>query len=698
VLMGITEVVGDDVFHVYDNRATCAFFGVLPNATAGRFAKKQLGADPAVVDAWLQGYREAERARRPFRFEHEHPGVDGPRWLSVTVSVLGRADSGRTRFCYVAEDVTSRVTAVDTLRQSEERFRRLVQHSANIIWRTGPDGKYLGPQDSFERFTGLAYDDYKDDGGLKAVHPDDLEYVRNAWSKALTNGEPFEFEYRLKNQAGEYRHALTRGVPVLDDDGNVREWIGYAEDITERKHAEAERSGLLQLEAEARREAEVLNELATTLAAELDLNTLVQRATDAATSLTGAAFGALFYNVLGKDGESHMLYTLSGVPRAAFEKFPMPRNTPIFDRTFRGDGVVRSDDITKDPRYGTMAPHYGMPEGHLPVRSYLAAPVISRSGEVLGGLSLGHAKIGVFRPSHERMIVGLAAHAAVAMDNARLYAAAQKEIEQRQLVEAELRGARDVLEDTVAERTSELRELALDLQGEVEVRKGAEARMRQLMTRLVNIQEEERRRIGRNIHDHLGQQLTGLRINLATLESQTSDMNGISDLAKKIQDLAEELDSSIDFVTWELIPGEIAEVGLAAALRELVNAWSRRFDVPAEFDCRGTVTTDLPQEVSSNLYRVTQEALHNIIKHARAKCVDVLFEIDDAGIKLIVEDDGDGFDPSSNGHDGHSLGLISMRERAAAIDGTFEIESSPGQGTTIFLRVPFATADRLTQI
>ena len=211
----------------------------------------------------------------------------------------------------------------------------------------------------------------------------------------------------------------------------------------------------------------------------------------------------------------------------------------------------------------------------LPVRSYLAAPVISRSGEVLGGLFFGHPESGVFTESHERMVVALAAHASVAMDNARLYSAAQKEIEQRQIAERELRAARDLLEDTVAERTSELRKLALDLQAEVEVRKLAEERMRQLMTRLVHIQEEERRRIGRNIHDHLGQQLTGLRINLATLEAQTADSNGISELARKIQGLAEELDSSIDFVTWELIPGNIAMVGLPEALKELISAWSQ---------------------------------------------------------------------------------------------------------------------------
>jgi signal transduction histidine kinase len=316
-------------------------------------------------------------------------------------------------------------------------------------------------------------------------------------------------------------------------------------------------------------------------------------------------------------------------------------------------------------------------------------PVISRSGEVIGGLFFGHAEAGVFTESHERMVVGLAAHAAVAMDNARLYADAQRQIEQRQRAEAELRAARDILEDTVAERTAELRTLAHDLQAEVGVRTRAEWRLRALMGRLVNIQEEERRRIGRNIHDHLGQQLTALRINLASLESQTSHLNGVSELARRIQALAEELDSSIDFVTWELIPGEIADIGLPAALRELVGAWSRRFNIPTEFSFRGNDSDSPPADVSSNLYRITQEALHNIVKHARATRADVHFEIAADDLKLIVEDDGEGFLYDQHArNDGHSLGLVSMRERASAIDGTFEIESTPGRGTTIYVRVP----------
>ena len=151
----------------------------------------------------------------------------------------------------------------------------------------------------------------------------------------------------------------------------------------------------------------------------------MQTVTDAATQLSGAKFGAFFYNVIDARGESFLLYTLSGAPREAFEKFGLPRNTPVFDPTFRGEGVVRSADITKDPRYGTMAPHYGMPKGICPVRSYLAVPVISRSGEVDRRPLLRASRARRVHRTAQQLVVGVAAQAAVAIDNARLYEAAQ---------------------------------------------------------------------------------------------------------------------------------------------------------------------------------------------------------------------------------------------------------------------------------
>lgn len=205
---------------------------------------------------------------------------------------------------------------------------------------------------------------------------------------------------------------------------------------------------LFAAEQRARSEAESLFRIADALSeVQLDLEAVVQRVTDEVTALVGAQFGAFFHNVVDERGEAYMLFTLSGAPREAFEKFGLPRNTPIFHPTFSGEGVVRIDDVRKDPRYGQMAPHHGMPQGHLPVTSYLAVPVVSRTGSVLGGLFFGHPEAGRFTEVHERMAKALAAHAAVAIDNASLF---------KETRDAEERQARLVAELERAVRFSEM--------------------------------------------------------------------------------------------------------------------------------------------------------------------------------------------------------------------------------------------------
>jgi PAS domain S-box-containing protein len=214
-----------------------------------------------------------------------------------------------------------------------------------------------------------------------------------------------------------------------------------AQGTSQRQQAE----GSLREQTEV---VEAINRIGQTLSAELDLHKLVQALTDAATELTGAKFGSFFYNVADACGESYMLYTLSGVPLEAFAHFPMPRNTDIFGPTFRGEGVIRLVDVKQDPRYGRSSPYYGMPAGHLPVTSYLAVPVISRSGEVLGGLFFGHPEAGVFTERHERIIVGLAAQAAIAMDNARLFTLAQRERAEAQMAQKQLANILESITDS----------------------------------------------------------------------------------------------------------------------------------------------------------------------------------------------------------------------------------------------------------
>jgi PAS domain S-box-containing protein len=200
--------------------------------------------------------------------------------------------------------------------------------------------------------------------------------------------------------------------------------------LREGEGRERARAAELQADVTARKAAErrlsVLNDTARMLSSELDLERLVQKITDCATEVCGAQFGAFFYNVTNTRGESYRLYALSGASREAFRNFAIPRNTPLIEPTFRGTGVVRSGDIRKDPRYGRNPPHRGMPKGHLPVVSYLAVPVISRSGEVHGGLLFGHPQPDAFTKEGEDVVVGIAAHAAIAIDNARLFQAAAR--------------------------------------------------------------------------------------------------------------------------------------------------------------------------------------------------------------------------------------------------------------------------------
>jgi signal transduction histidine kinase/CheY-like chemotaxis protein len=210
--------------------------------------------------------------------------------------------------------------------------------------------------------------------------------------------------------------------PIRDKSGKVVGASKIARDISDRKRAEAR----LREDAEI---IETINRTGRVISAELNLQSVVQEVTDAATELVDARFGAFFYNVIDHNGESYTLYAISGAPREAFAHFPMPRNTALFGPTFRGEGTIRITNVKKDLRYGKNPPYDGMPPGHLPVTSYLAVPVVSRTGEALGGLFFGHPDEGMFTERHERIVEGLAAQAAIAIDNARLYELSQHERE-----------------------------------------------------------------------------------------------------------------------------------------------------------------------------------------------------------------------------------------------------------------------------
>ncbi|MXP41078.1 PAS domain-containing protein [Altererythrobacter soli] len=360
-------------------------------------------------------------------------GYDEDTWFTFSYSPI-RDEQGHVRglFCACTE-TTEKVRAVRTIKSERERLENLFAQAPGFM------AMVSGPSHTFE-LVNEAYQRLIGDRTLVGLPVREAlpELEGQGFFELLDNvyrtGEPFVGRQQpllvRRTPDGPIEQAYLDFIyqPVRDSEGAVTGIFAEGYDVTEQSLSE-------ERMATHARVLETLNQTGAALASELDLDKIVQRVTDAGVALTGAQFGAFFYNTVDQNGEALVLYSLTGADRAQFDQFGHPRATEVFKPTFDGTAIVRSDDITKDPRYGKNDPHFGMPRGHLPVRSYLAVPVQSRTEGVIGGLFFGHEKPGRFLDSHVELIRGIAAQAAIAFDNARLYREAQVEIEQRKKAE-----------------------------------------------------------------------------------------------------------------------------------------------------------------------------------------------------------------------------------------------------------------------
>ena len=340
--------------------------------------------------------------------------------ISLTVSPIRGPNGHIIGASKIARDITEQRQARRALDEASERLKLALEAARLGDWSWDMKSDVVTMSETAANLFGIPPGPYMTWTSMRElIHEDDREYAKLEVERAVAQHTDYDIEYRVRDHGRREVWISSKGRGVYDSTGRIVGMLGFVQDISTRKANEE----TLREQAEALR---TLNEIGKTISAELDLHNTVQAVTDAATELTGARFGSFFYNVLNEEGASYMLYTLAGVPREAFAHFPMPRATELFGPTFRGEGVVRIDNVKLDPRYGKSSPYYGMPEGHLPVTSYLAVPVVSRSGEVLGGLFFGHPAPAMFTERDEIVVSGLASQAAVAMDNARLYEAAQK--------------------------------------------------------------------------------------------------------------------------------------------------------------------------------------------------------------------------------------------------------------------------------
>lgn len=300
------------------------------------------------------------------------------------------------------------------LMEKQAMLAAVVNSSDDIIVSKTVDGIITSWNPSAERVFGYTEDEAIGQH-ISIIIPKDRLAEEDYMINQIRNGQKVDhFDTVRIGKEGRLVELSLTVSPVIDGNGQIIGASKIARDISVQLAAQ-------QAARKYTERLEIMNMVMSSVSEELDLNKILQKLTDATTELTGAKFGAFFYNKSDVEGESYLLYTLSGAPREAFDKFGMPRNTAVFHSTFSGERVIRVDDITKDSRYGLSAPHFGMPKGHLPVSSYLAVPVTSRSGQVIGGLFFGHPEPAKFTEEHETLVISIAAQAAISLDNAKLF-------------------------------------------------------------------------------------------------------------------------------------------------------------------------------------------------------------------------------------------------------------------------------------
>ena len=402
---------------------------------------------------------------------------------------------------------------------------------------------------------------------------------------------------------------------------------------------------------------EWLNRVGRDLTSTLELQAVAQAATDAATQICGAKFGSFLPNPsLPLQDLTPLFCRTTGT---AGEFFGNVHHPALAEATQDWQQPFLCDDLYADEWGSKLFPTTGTGAAQPHVRSVFLIPVTPRPGVVLGTLAFGHDAPGVFTDRVKRLLGVMAAQAAVAIDNARLHAQVRLEVNDERLLSR--------------------------------LQKNSAERLQSLTRRLMDAEEQERKRLGRELHDQVGANLSALLLGLALVRSEVPHEEA-SLLGKRLADFESILHDTMKHVRdvlSDLRPTALDELGLLSALRHQAAVLTARTGVC--FSVHGTEPSPrLRPECEIALYRIAQEAWSNVLKHADATRVTVTLVERSNSLSMLIEDDGKGFEPADRVPGLPTLGLTTMRERAEAIGAVIELDAAPGAGVHLSLHLPRA--------
>ncbi|HEU4994127.1 MAG TPA: PAS domain S-box protein [Gemmatimonadaceae bacterium] len=586
--------------------------------------------DLPLVEALL---RAAQAEHRPYYGVHRVVWPDGSIHVMEARAQFSYDAAGtctRMRGTYV--DITDRALAEQALRESEARFRAMADDAPLPIWVTDADGAVQFINRAYREFFGVG----DGDAGLvdwpSLIHPDHRAYVAS-FAECVRDRRPFRAEARARRWDGAWRWIASHGVPRSTNDGTFLGFVGTSPDVTERRLLE-EHARSVAIHAHFRSLFESLPGPYVVLTPD---DFRIVAVSDAYLAATGTTREGLIdktlFDVFADDASSgDALISL----RASLARVVTHRCVDVI-------AVHRLPVRRPEALGGGIEERWWSP---------VSAPVFDAEGRVAF----------IIHRAEDVTCCMTALDGRAAAPDVRHWAA------------------------EIVLRAEELQRSNERLREEMDDRRRLEEQRAELMRQLVLAQEAERRRVARELHDGLGQHLTALQLGLEAMTGSIPCASEMHGRLSRLQALAHTLDHEVDRIAADLRPAVLDDLGLDDALRRHVREWEQQTGVTTDIHTRGLEERVAPV-LETTVYRIVQEALTNVRKHARATRAGVVVERRDGRLVAIVEDNGVGLAAATGTGPRAGLGLSTMRERAVIVGGDFQVESVPGVGTTVYFQM-----------